>query len=205
MELILISSPVAVPDEMSRLNAYFQMGLKRFHLRKPYYSKEKIEAYLHQVDPAFYPYLSLHSHHELGEKFGIKRLHYPEHLRQATPPASFEKKLAEGKVLSTSVHSVENLSKLPAFFSYALIGPVYPSISKKRYGDPFDPDKWKRIGSSDIPAVAIGGIESQKIHTINKLGFKGAALLGSIWSVPHDMAMQHLEDCIHQCKLSYHE
>jgi len=205
MELILISSPVSVQDEMSRLNEYFRMGLKRFHLRKPYYSKEKLDAYLHLVDPVFYPCISLHSHHQLGEKFGINRYHYPEHLRQSTSPETFEKRIEEGQVLSTSVHSVEIHNKLSSVFSYAFLGPVFPSISKKDYGDPFDHDKWKKISNSTIPSIALGGIDLHNIKVVKDLGFKGAALLGAIWSLPQDLSVQHLNDCFHQSEKTYHE
>jgi len=205
MELILLSSPVSVPDEMSRLNEYFELGLKCFHLRKPYYSKEKLEAYLQQVHPDFYPFIALHSHHGLGEKFGISRYHYPEQLRLATPAASFENRLAVGQLLSTSVHSVETLTKLPTTFSYAFLGPVFPSISKKDYGEPFDQDKWKKINNSNLPAIALGGIDNHKIKLIKDLGFKGVGLLGAIWSLPQDLAVQQLTDCIHQGEKAYHE
>ena len=197
MELILLSSPVSIPDEITRLNDYFHRGLKRFHLRKPYYSLEKTESFLEQIDPQFYPYIALHSHHSLGEKFGLKRLHYPEDLRNITPKETLTGKVAEGKVISTSVHSIENLKKLSPIFSYAFVGPVFPSISKIGYGDPFDPEKWLKIKNSSTSAIAIGGINSQNIQNTKKLGFKGAALLGTIWSQPHDSAIEEFTDCLH--------
>jgi len=197
MELILISSPVSIPDEASRLNDYFGQGLKRFHLRKPYYSKEKLENFLQEVDPQYYPNIVLHSNHTLGGKFGFNRFHYPEDVRLITTEEELAGKVVKGNVLSTSVHSFDALKKLSPLFSYAFIGPVFPSISKKGYGDPFDPDKWSKIKNNTHTAVAIGGINSRNIQKINKLGFQGAALLGTIWSQPHKCALEELTNCIH--------
>ena len=196
MELILISSPVSVPDEWTRLNDYFSHGLKRFHLRKPYYSRIKIEKFLNQIDPQYYPRIVLHSYHSLGKKFGLNRFHYPEDLRKITAEEELAEKVAEGNNISTSVHSIDALKKLPSSFSYAFIGPVFPSISKQGYGDPFSKEKWLKIKTASTSAIAIGGVDSNNIHNLNKLGFKGAALLGTIWSRPHESAFQELTDCL---------
>lgn len=197
MELVLISSPISIPDEVSRLNDYFRQGLKRFHLRKPYYSQEKLENFLQEVDTQYYPNIVLHSYHSLGEKYGLKRFHYPEDLRLNTREEDVAVRVAKDNVLSTSVHSIDALKKLSPLFSYAFIGPVFPSISKQGYGDPFDPEKWTKIKKSSTSAIAIGGINSHNIYKIKKLGFKGAAVLGTIWSQPHEVAIKELTDCLH--------
>lgn len=197
MELILLSSPVSIPDELTRLNDYFHLGLKGFHLRKPYYSIEKLEGFLNEIDPQYYSSIVLHSHHSLGEKFGIKRFHYPEDLRTITTKEALAAKVSDGNIISTSVHSIEALSKLPTLFSYAFIGPVFPSISKRGYGDPFNAAKWSRINNSNISAIAIGGVSGDNITVLKKLGFKGAGILGIIWTQAHENAIEELKYCLH--------
>jgi len=205
MELILISSPVAIPDELNRLNDYFSQGLKLFHLRKPYYSLEKIAEYLDNINPQFYPKIALHSHHSLGEKYDINRLHYTEDLRSITSKMTIADQVAEGKIISTSIHSIEMLRKLTDLFAYSFLGPVFPSISKQGYGDSFDPEKWLKIKSNAPKAIGIGGIKSTNIQALKKLGFSGAAVLGTIWSQSHNGALEELSACLKQCEPTYYE
>ncbi|KEO73737.1 thiamine phosphate synthase [Anditalea andensis] len=198
MELILISSPVSMPDESVRLNDYFHMGLKRFHLRKPYYSMEKTALFLEGIEPRFYSNITLHTHHALGQQYGMDRFHFSEGLRKSTAHEHFDHLMASGKVLSTSVHQAEEFNNLPSIFSYAFIGPVFPSISKKGYGDPFEPKKWKDFSHPSVSSIAIGGVDKNNLPKVKKLGFEGAAILGAIWSLPHEVALKQLEDCIRQ-------
>jgi len=205
MELILISSPVSIPDELIRLNDYFSQGLKLFHLRKPYYSKEKIAEFLDKINPQFYSKIALHSHHALSEKFGINRLHYTEDLRNITSKGTIADQVAEGKIISTSVHSLETFKKLTDLFTYAFLGPVFPSISKKGYGDPFDPKKWLKVKNNVPKAIGIGGIKSANIQEIKKLGFSGAAILGSVWSQAHEDGKKELAACLNHDEFTFHE
>lgn len=205
MELILISSPVAIPDELIRLNDYFDQGLKLFHLRKPYSSLEKIKEFLDKINPEFYPRIALHSHHALGENYGINRLHYTEDLRSITSKMTIADQVAKGKVISTSIHSIEMFRKLTDLFTYSFLGPVFPSISKQGYGDPFEPKKWLKLKNNSTKAIAIGGIKSTNIQALKKLGFNGAAVLGTIWSQPHNGALEELSACLKQCEPTYYE
>src|SRR5687768_7155909 len=90
MELIAISHPEFIPNESERINALFRAGLMRLHIRKPHCNVADLSQLIGEIDPAFHANIALHSHHELAAEFGIKRLHFPEKLRQETPDFMLE-------------------------------------------------------------------------------------------------------------------
>ena len=49
MELILISSPSEKENEIRVIRRIFEMGLSRFHLRKPDWSLDDIRAFLNEL------------------------------------------------------------------------------------------------------------------------------------------------------------
>lgn len=98
---------------------------------------------------------------------------------------------------------------------YALLSPIYPSISKPGYGassrqgaassssssaDPsigggaggsptFDPDTLAgALATARCPVLALGGVTPDKFEELAERGFAGAALLGAVWQAGDPVA-----------------
>ncbi|WP_285008392.1 thiamine phosphate synthase [Pedobacter faecalis] len=188
MELIVISSPAELEAEAPLINRLFEAGMQLFHLRKPGLPLARYRDLLAGIDAAFHDRVALHQHHELGDEFGILRLHLPE-LQRRELDANGYPSLYKDKYLSTSVHSRKDLGAMSRF-EYVFYGPLFDSLSKPGY---------RGIGSSNIviqaaeaPGVeavqprliALGGISATKLGDVQMMGFDGIAVLGAIWNVP---------------------
>ncbi|MCF2494948.1 thiamine phosphate synthase [Dyadobacter chenhuakuii] len=181
MELIAISHPDFIPNEAERINALFRAGLMRVHIRKPHCNVADLSQLIGEIDPAFHANIALHSHHELAAEFGIKRLHFPEKLRQETPDFMLEKLSNAGFKLSTSIHEIAALTQLSKGFDYTLFGPVFDSISKEGYQRVINDDFYLKEEQKTIKVIAIGGIDHSNLNKIKQMNFDGAAMLGAIW------------------------
>jgi len=195
MQLVVISNPVAIPNEAGIINRLFEAGLSRFHLRKPDYNAQQVAALLRQIDEQYHHSIALHQHHAVAPYFGIQRLHYTEQQRLSTHEGRLDLQNQEGYILSTSVHDVAALQAL-TWFDSAFLGPVFNSISKPGYNAKWSEDFYldkQRIG---LNMIALGGVESSNLNKIKAMNFDGAAMLGMIWNNP-DMAVANFK-CLKQ-------
>lgn len=169
--IVVISPEQNLPHELDTFHQLCEAGLTHFHVRKPQFSTEEYRHYLQQINEVHHSKLVVHHHHHLIKEFGLKGVHYTEANR---------KRLGESLpqsigTISTSFHSVTDLEQNTISFSYQFLSPVFTSISKKDYeGQNFTINTPKTV-------VALGGITTNNIHLLPDMGFKGAAVLGSIW------------------------
>jgi thiamine-phosphate pyrophosphorylase len=201
MKIMVISSPIAVPEEATLMNALLQEGLELLHLRKPAYSKKELIALALQVKETFRSRLVLHSHHAIAENLGINRLHFPEAIRLYTADNELKKWRAKNFTLSTSIHSVEDYQALSSHFAYTFLGPVFKSISKYGYGPSAGILPDLNAVNRSVEIIAIGGISPDKISALQNAGFDGAAMLGAVWLAP-EKAINTLKLCQQNANLS---
>lgn len=180
---MVVSSAKDVADEPDIINALFNAGLCRFHLRKPLSSVQEVRALLNNINPAFYHRIALHQHHEVAQAYGITRLHYTDQVRKQTSPELLELQKAEGYKLSTSIHNMQLLPSLTVF-DYAFFGPVFNSLSKPGYQSCIGADFRLDKQSAQPEVIALGGVEAQHLQQVKTMGFDGAAVLGTIWNQP---------------------
>ncbi|WP_316819016.1 thiamine phosphate synthase [Pedobacter nyackensis] len=175
MSFIVISDPLSFEHESELINLLFETGMPLFHLRKPGMDIDSYAKLISLIDSSYHNRIALHQFHELVSDFAlIKRLHYPEKLR--TEGCKYE----QDNVLSTSIHSLNELDKLQSF-DYAFYGPVFNSISKPGYIG-LDVGKLELpAGNKRIKLIALGGIELDKVEKVKLIGFDGLAVLGTIW------------------------
>jgi thiamine-phosphate pyrophosphorylase len=179
--LIVVSSPNAVNREADNINRLFEAGMSCLHLRKPDYSVNELRLLLMDIDKRYYPFISLHQHHLLAAELGLKRLHFTETNRLNTDSLVWRQLTESGFLMSTSVHSADSYSSLPAFFSYALLGPVFNSISKTGYQAAVNMNEIKLLVRREVSLVAIGGINHLNCRMPLQSGFNGVAVLGAVW------------------------
>jgi len=178
MKLIVISNPVSCEGEKQMINQLFDEGLEIYHLRKMKASKEDYRKYIEEINPQYYHQIALHQYHELADDYGIKRFHYPEYERTKQMVVNREKGIS-----STSIHRLDKLEEVNSF-SYVFFSPVFDSLSKIGYQGVVD-EHFKLTKKHCQPEiVALGGISSQNVKLIGKMGFDGAAVLGALWNNP---------------------
>lgn len=175
--IIVITPEDKVQNETEIINELFQEGLDLLHVRKPFINLEKMTDFIQKIDSKFYSQLVLHSHYDLAENFNISRFHFREIDRKNGLSQSFI-----DKTISTSVHDIETFNQLNKELEYAFISPVFPSISKKGYGENLNIlDDIKKRDNSNVKLIALGGINENNIHQVFDNKVDGVALLGAIW------------------------
>jgi len=174
--MILITNPIAVPNEISIIHSLFAEGLMLLHLRKPDYSEAEMKSFITAIGLKFNDRLVLHQQHHLAEELGIQRIHFQEKDRP-----HFQ--VGDAMLKSTSVHSIENFNALSQNYDYAFLSPLYPSISKPNYKPETNLfHKIKKRTNFKTQLVALGGIHAENIPEALANGFDDVALLGTIWN-----------------------
>jgi thiamine-phosphate pyrophosphorylase len=110
----------------------------------------------------------------------MQRIHLTSVVRQQTSTTQLDRWKAAGQTISTSIHTLEEYIALPSEIDYALLGPVFPSISKPGYQSA-SPLRAPARTLRAPKVIAIGGIEPHRCNAVYALGFDGIAVLGSIW------------------------
>lgn len=178
--LIVVSNPTPVRREAECFNRLFEAGLEVLHLRKPDTGEDVFNDLLKEIDPRYYAQLAWHHHHTVGEAWGMQRIHLTSVARQQTSIGQLDRWKAAGRTISTSIHTQEEYTTLPSAIDYALLGPVFPSISKPGYQSASQLRAPARTPQA-TKVMAIGGIEPHRCQAVYDADFDGIAVLGSIW------------------------
>lgn len=183
--LVLLTSPAAVSDEPRLLTEMLAQGVERLHLRKPNWTAAQLEALIQALPSRFYSRLVLHAYPHLVRQYQLGGLHLTGSQRAVTKrcPA-----LLPGQTLSTSYHSLVEISQHRRHYDYVFLSPIFDSISKEGYASGFNladvSTFLQRLATRPgyCPQVlALGGIDNQNIGLVKQAGFAGAAVLGTIW------------------------
>lgn len=187
--IIVITPEESVENETEIINELFQEGLDLLHIRKPFINSEEMAGFIQKINQEFHHQLVLHSYYELAENFNISRLHFREIDRQNNLFTAFT-----SKTISTSVHDIEIFNELNEDWEYSFISPVFPSISKKGYGENTNTlNDIKKRRNSDVKLIALGGIDENNIHNVLDSNIDGVALLGAIWESKE--SIQNFKKC----------
>lgn len=175
--IIVITPEELVQNETEIINTLFKEGLDLLHIRKPFIHSDEMTDFIQNIHSEFHHQLVLHSHHDLAERFNISRFHFREIDRQNDLFKSFT-----DKRISTSVHAIETFNELSDDWEYAFISPVFPSISKKEYGENSNIlNEIKKRNNSSVKLIALGGIHENNVSGVFNSRVDGVALLGAIW------------------------
>ncbi|WP_345766723.1 MULTISPECIES: thiamine phosphate synthase [Chryseobacterium] len=175
--IIVITPEQSVRNETEVINELFREGLELLHVRKPVMNAATMRNYIKNIDSGFHERLALHSHYILAEEFGTSRLHFKEVERPNIPEHFFDE-----YIVSTSVHHIDDFNTLDSRWEYVFLGPVFPSISKKGYGNGSKILKSiRQRENDDSKLIALGGINPHNINMVFSEDVDGAALLGAIW------------------------
>ncbi len=183
MKLLLFSPANDHQKEILLLPHFFEKGLETYHLRKPTYSITELEKLIQQIPSEYYSRIMLHSHHILVEKYKLKGCHFTEKKRSEIDKLDKKK----GFLYSTGFHNIEDAkSGITVFdWDYIFLSPIYDSISKNNYKSHFSDEilKTKLLPLLKQKNVfALGGVQLEHIVQLQKYGFTGYGILGSIWN-----------------------
>jgi thiamine-phosphate pyrophosphorylase len=177
--ILVITPETIVQNETEIINQLFQEGLDLLHIRKPMISREEMKNFLYGIDEEFYSQLVLHGYGDLGKDHHTSRLHF----READRNAGIYKSHIGKNILSTSVHDMETYNALGKEWEYSFFSPVFPSISKKGYGEDSSLiEEMKYRTNQEVKLIALGGINENNICKVFENGADGAALLGAVWN-----------------------
>jgi thiamine-phosphate pyrophosphorylase len=183
MRIFVISPESADPREVPAMEGFFSAGLERYHVRKPPWTREALEAWLKHLPPAWRPRIFLHRHPSLAAKLGLGGAHDRDEEAPSRPPGS-----------SRSCHGIASLRRNLPLQRTLLFGPVFASLTKPGYG-PAPDFPWDELTSllgnrtpADARVLAVGGVAAGRLARCRDLGFDGAAVLGAVWNEPDPVA-----------------
>jgi thiamine-phosphate pyrophosphorylase len=178
--IIVITPEINHPKEVAILNALVRDYHCTIHIRKPQFDIDSYKQYLEAIKNIL-PNCVLHEHHSLEKEFAVKGIHLKE--RDRNNPNTID---SNTKIISTSIHSIEDARKLSHPFEYIFYSPLFESISKNHYGSNSSIETLQnnRIALKKItaiPIIGLGGIHAGNIARVKECGFDGAAVLGAVW------------------------
>jgi len=179
MKPVVICYPKNLKNEVEAITALFENGLEVLHVRKPAFSEEEMQQWIESIDAKYHKQMTMHSHLSLVGKMKLRGVHFTSYNRHLIDDYS-----TSTCPKSISVHSMSELINLSDAFSYALLSPVFESITKEGYGPAISQDVLKKYLSvkHKVPVLALGGIESNNVDVAKKLGFNGVVLHGHLWA-----------------------
>ncbi len=172
--LIAITLPDFCEQEDRKISLLLRNGFDRVHIRKPDWTSEQVESLLRRIPGELYPRLTLHQTPEVisrlqgGRQLGFQINGRFPHFPDCEGPKS---------VSCHSLSEAVSCSEDPAV-SYQTLSPIFDSISKKGYRSKFTEEDLAQVPPRTI---ALGGVTPDRIGSLKKLGFAGAAFLGWVW------------------------
>lgn len=143
--------------------------------------------YLSKFPKEYLNRVMIHTHHRLALKYNLMGIHLTEKQKKKRfltwSKLKVLKMFKPGLSISTSFHSISDLLKEDKQYVYVFLSPVFNSVSKKNYNSAFNEEVMqKALTQAHHQVIALGGVKSDNITRARDLGFKGVAVLGSIWS-----------------------
>ncbi|MGL1933758.1 MAG: thiamine phosphate synthase [Fibrobacterales bacterium] len=172
MNIIGITSPGTIENEVSLIEEMLDLGAYRFHIRKPNWTPKQLVPFLESFQKSYRKKLILHDlkHWPFTELFG------GVHLKSKQTNFALKKSV---RSLSRSCHSLTEIEKFGKELDYMFLSPIFDSISKEGYKAQFSDEC---LRTSNLKKVyALGGVTTEKLSDVQEYGFKGAAVLGALW------------------------
>ncbi len=176
-KIVLITSPEDFADEHVLLEAMFQRGLERLHVRKPRKDLRSMEKWILELEPDFRSRLVVHGYAELVQAFGLAGFHG-----------------THGN--SASFHSFAEILESSQPYDYGFLSPIFDSYSKIGYKAAFSEEQLRnqlrdyksRLLPHTMRLLGLGGVDEERLSLLKDWGFDGAAILGAVWNAADPLA-----------------
>jgi thiamine-phosphate pyrophosphorylase len=186
VKIIVVSPQSAHKNESEIIESLFEAGLDLLHIRKPGYSRSRLEKYIKKIPEKYWNKLVIHSYHRLALKYKLNGIYLTRKQRKRESLTTFLieylKFFKPDLTISASFHNLANLYDPTDEFDYVFLSPVFDSISKSGYQSGFNFHSLRAaMLKTTQNVIAIGGIELNTLEKIKNINFKGIALVGAIW------------------------
>lgn len=198
MQKVILSNPTDFEGEITIIEQLLMEDSLIFHLRKPDKSLKEYESFLKSISPKFYKKIVLHSHHELIKKYNLRGIHITEAVQQNMDETVMSNMIKlfrnRGLSVSFSLHTLNAIENLAFKVDYVFLSPILKSISKTDYIGTFTMDELQfyfQVRKSKTPVYALGGIREENKEFLEKIGFQGFVMMGSVWGKYFQEEKQH--------------
>lgn len=162
----------------------------KVHLRIPGASETDFRKVLDSLEPAYHQHIVLCDHYALLAEYDVAGVYLP--YRRVAEWRDIP--LAPHQTIAVGAHSLQELQELPFTPDYALLSPLFDSISKEGYqGNSALLSCREELLKLPYPVYALGGITPERQETVAKAGYAGVAVLGDIWSQPQERRQERLD------------
>ena len=190
MQLTVVTSAGEHPDEIGVLERLIEAGLRRLHVAKPDWSEARVRSLLEALPASFLPHVTLDGHFPIALDMPVGGIAINDSADDGLRREFDRVRRLRPMIESCGrFHSLETLRTPAVGLTQAWISPVLASISKVAYEPPFSFEALRAVVRElPIPAVALGGVRSDRIEALERAGFARAAALGAIWQSPDPVA-----------------
>lgn len=186
-DAVAVLSPAgSVRGEAKIVCELFEKGLQTYHLRKPRWSLERVQAWITSIPKIYRSRIILHQFPELVRKFGLGGFHI--HADDPVPEC-----VPAGK-LSAQCQDFSDLEKCGNTFRCLMLGPIFP----KKERDLTVPARteqeyaailaYYRRNGGKCKVFAFGGVDIDNVKRCRKMGFDGVAVVGAVWDSGNEVA-----------------
>jgi len=189
MILTVVTKSTTIENEHELIAAMFRRGLKYLHVRKPNYSRESMIDYIEKFPKEYHNKIILHSHHSLALSLHLKGIHLTEKLRKnefgVWKKFNLYRIIRPKMHISASFHKIKDLKDNSQRFDYVFFSSVFESITKENHKASYSLRTIFNVLNNDdeIKAIALGGVDDEKISICYETKFSGIALSGYLWEL----------------------
>ncbi len=176
MKVILITTDSFFVEEDIILNALFEAGLDRLHMRKPNSEPVLCERLLTLLPEKWHHKIVVHDHFYLQKEYDLKGIHL--NSRNPEPPHDYHGHM------SRSCKSLDEITEWKKKCDYVFLSPVFdnplPSLQREPYQmEELIEARKKRI--IDEKVIALGGVNVENVRKAKELGFGGIGIMSAVW------------------------
>ncbi len=166
-------------DEQKIVKKMLDAGLTRFHLRKPDWSKRDLAEWLEPFTAAQRARIVVHAFPELVKEMKLAGFHMRNGRQR---PRGMSRDIET----SCSCDSFQEMMNEARTSKYVILGPVFPTYSKKDYEPHRTPEEFAEINAAwraedGCPVLALGGVSAKNMAEAKALGFSGFAVISAVW------------------------
>jgi thiamine-phosphate pyrophosphorylase len=185
MKIIVVSSSAPTEAEAELVKEMFELGLERFHFRKPDLSTREMVVFLKKIPDYFHERIMIHSHHRLAGKFKLGGIHLTKSHLKKPLRLWFNRQFLNiknpGYLTSVSFRKLSSLYSDKNQYSYVMLSPVFDSLTGNFHSGFNEFSLRAALGKTRHKVIARGGTKAENLLIARDLGFDGVAFGSCIW------------------------
>lgn len=194
MKVVVFSDSLKDEAEPIAVTQMFQNGLEIFHLNKPRFTEDLYEDYIETIPEEYHPRIFIHQFHDYILKYNLAGIYLhrtrgleKDYLHRLQ--MWWYKKRRPSMKISCSFSKLSSLYEVKEIYDHVLLRPIFGSRSEGNYHSAFpETGLMEGLSKTSQNVFAFGGTNYDRIETIFKLGFKGFAIKGGLWSADNPFA-----------------